>query len=150
REQLRGELSLVPTFSVDDEPHSIVSLTFHLITLGDRLTPATESAIQILKNRLNDLERKHPGLSLSFEHIGISELSNFFENPDSTLKRPGYIKLRLAYDKLKFKTPQEAEIGSQNFVTFYTPASDLVTAARMEGVSLFDANVRYELSSSNI
>lgn len=35
-------------------------------------------------------------------------------------------------------------------MTFYTPAADLVVAARKEGVALFDANVRYELSSSNI
>ena len=150
REQLREELSLVADIEGDEDTGPTVSLTFHLITLGDNLAPAARAEAQTLKKRVQDLAAGKPALNAVTTHSGIADLAEFFESPDAIPTRVDAIKLRLGYDTLKFKKPEEAEIKSGTFVTFYAKATDIVAAARREGSALFDANVRYELSSSNI
>lgn len=150
REQLAEELSLC--VSVDEEIDNAprVSLALRLITLGDALSPEAKAYERALRTHLRGLQAEHPALAISLEHVGLSQLAEFFESPDSPPRSAQPIKLRLAYAALKFKEPREAEISTNQFITFYTPATDLVSAARKEGVALFDANVRYELASSNI
>jgi hypothetical protein len=150
REQIKEEMSLVPAEEDEETPKTPVTLTFRLITLGDALSPAAKDQARILRKQLKAFEKSNAIMKLSLEHTGLTELSEFFQSPESSPREPEPIRLRLAYHQLKFDKPDKAEIKSSNFVTFYTPAVDLVTAARKEGVSLFDANVRYELSSSNI
>lgn len=149
-EQLREELSLVADVEVDEEVASAISLKFQLITLGDSLTPTARTGHQSLKRRVQELAASRPALAVTTSHLGITDLAEFFESPDTTLRRVDTIRLRIGYDTLKFKKPEQAEIRSGTFVTFYAKATDLVAAARREGPALFDANVRYELASSNI
>lgn len=150
REQLREELTLVADVEADEELTSAISLKFQLITLGDSLTPVARTAHQSLKKRVQELTVSKPALAVITSHLGITDLAEFFESPGTTPQRVEAIRLRLGYDTLKFKKPEEAEIRSGTFVTFYAKATDLVAAARREGPALFDANVRYELASSNI
>jgi hypothetical protein len=150
REQLREEISLVSSSEEEDGQKPVVSLIFRLVTLGDNLYPSAKDQERHVRREIKQIQKQNPGVKLSLEHTGIKDLSEFFQSPDTSPRKPEMIRLHLAYDKLRFQKPEQAEIRTGNFVTFYTPAADLVAAARKEGVALFDANVRYELSSSNI
>ena len=50
--------------------------------------------------------------------------------------------LNFATQQFHFGDSKDARISHANFVTFYSPATDLVNAARKEGVAIFDANER--------
>jgi hypothetical protein len=150
REQLREELSLVPDDVSPDDIRPSVSLALRLITLGDKLSPATRAACSQLRKRVKELACAFPALEVTVIHSGISDLAEFFESPDAQPRHTESIRLSLSCEALKFKEPHDASLRTDSFVTFFTPAADLVSAARKEGPALFDANVRYELANSHI
>jgi hypothetical protein len=149
REQLREEIDLVRSIDNEDDEKRLISIGFKLVTLGDNLSPAAKDRGRAVRQEFKRFEQNFP-CKFSLEHTGLTTLAEFFESPEIGVRKANPISLHLAYDNLKFKNPNEAEIRSPKFVTFYTPAIDLVKASIKEGVALFDANVRYELSSSNI
>ncbi len=150
REQIRDEIELVRSIESEDDEKRTISIGFSLVTLGDNLSPAAKDRERAVRNEFKKFEQHYPGIKLSLEHVGITNLGEFFQSPDAGVRKPNPISLHLAFNNLKFDKPNKAEIRTEKFVTFYTPALDLVKAAQKEGVALFDANVRYELSSSNI
>lgn len=128
-----------------------ISIIFKLVTLGDKLTPRAKTEMKNFKSQLREFDLERPGLSLNFEHVGISELATFFEDPEYTPAPPqDSIRLSVAYQTLALGAPEDGAIRANNCVTFYTRATDLVNASVRSGPGLFDANVRYELKSSNI
>ena len=148
RERLKDDLKMLGE-STDVDTIAGVTVIFHLVTLGDDLTPRAERAVRDLRSTLVKFETKNPGVDVPFHHQNLETISRFFEE-EATEKRPDKIRLRVASEHLKFDDPADVTIRTDKFVTFYGPASDLVAAAKAHGPRLFDANVRYELKRSSI
>jgi AIPR protein len=149
REQLRAELELAQNTDEED-PAPTVIVSSNLVTLGDNLSPACKPVRQAIQRTIRGLQERYPQLKINYSHIGLSSLAENWEGADAETRKPEPIRLRFAFEQLHFDEARDAAISARNFITFYTPAVDLVSAAKKEGVALFDANVRYELSSSNI
>lgn len=151
RAQLREEMELLPETSNDSDAPNQLSVVFHLATLGDNITPAARTEIENFKKRLRTYASQHPGLSLNLERTGLDELAQFFEDPERSPEgADAPIQLGIGFEPLSLKNPNEAVVRTNDFVTFYARATDLVTAALKVGPALFDANVRYELKRSNV
>ena len=141
RAQLRDEIaeSTAVQSSADDVPE--ISITFSLITLGDKLVPAARTQERQLRSTLRALQDSRNVLVARSEQIGLKELANYYEGSIIQPKPPEPIMLNFATQQFHFGDSKDARISHANFVTFYSPATDLVNAARKEGVAIFDANV---------
>jgi hypothetical protein len=148
RAQLREEIaaSVAVRSGPDDIPE--ISITFALITLGNNLAPAARTQERQLRSTLRRFQDDRSVLVTRYEHIGFTELGKYYEGFIIQPRAPDPITLTFATSNFHFQDPKDARVSHNNFITFYCPATDLVNAARAEGVSLFDANVRYELSKS--
>ena|GEM_PF-6926384 len=74
REQLKEEISLVSSTEDEGTPKAAVSLVFRLVTLGDNLSPAAKDRTKALRSEFKQLEQEYPGIKLSLEHTGITDL----------------------------------------------------------------------------
>lgn len=150
RQRIRTELSMVSGTN-DEQTDRRVSVVFNLVLLGNNLAPRARTALDNFQRRLTTLRERTPGLESRFELLDLVHLAQFFEDPSRPAPRTlPPIRIRIALESLGLREPAQAAIHTQDFVTFYAPADDLVAAANASGPALFDANVRYELKKSRI
>ena len=148
---IESDLSVMPVESASPDQEGKVSVVFNLVILGNKLTPTAQTAATNFSKRLRKLNKESSGLQARFELIDLEQLESEYYSPESPIVEfLDPIRLCVAVEQLKLKEPSEAEIKTNNFITFYCPATDLVRAAQRCGPALFDANVRYELKKSQV
>jgi hypothetical protein len=148
---IASDLSLMPEDAAGAGRERAVSVVFNLVILGNRLTPTAVAAATNFRKRLQRLNKGCSGLHAHLELIDLEQLGTEYYSPDSLARASVEpIPLSVAIKQLKLKEPSEAEIRTNDFVTFYCAAVDLVQAAQKSGAALFDANVRYELKKSQV
>lgn len=151
RARIESDLALVPQDEDVPESERRVSVVFNLVLLGTKMTPVAHAAMMNLRKRLRALNKERRGLHAHLELWDLDQLSSVVDTPAGGGVTPVEpIRLRLAMEQLKLEEPSGAEIRTSDFVTFFSPAADIVTAAVKSGPALFDANVRYELKKSQV